>query len=184
VENVEEGVTKMKDLLDKVRKLRREATQEEIQALINDLGDTPSIPVLEEVLKHYKAVERNILTKDLLEWMQENDLEKFENDEVRVQIATYVSAKVQDTDAAFSWLNSRQYGDLIKDTLDFPKGELSSEVEDTLASLGISYTKKSGIHPQSLKKIISDRLKEGEDIPSEDDGIVVNYYDECRIKEK
>jgi hypothetical protein len=174
----------MKDLLDKVRKLRRDATPEEVQALINDLGEVPSIPVLEEVLKYYKQVERDILTKDLLEWMQENDMDKFENEEVRVQIATYVSAKVNDPDAAFSWLESHQYGDLIKDTLDFPKGELSSEVEDTLASLGVSYSKKSGIHPQSLKKIISDRLKAGEDLPDEDHGIAVNYYDECKVKEK
>lgn len=174
----------MKDLLDKVRRLRKEATPEEVQALINNLGESPSIPVLEEVLKHYKAVERGILAGDLLEWMRENDLEKFENEEVRVSITPYVSAKVEDSDAAFSWLNAHQYGDLIKDTLDFPKGELSSEVEDTLASLGISYTKKSGIHPQSLKKIISDRLKAGEDIPGEDDGIIVNFYDECKVKEK
>lgn len=174
----------MKDLLDKVRKLRREATPEEVQALINDLGETPSIPVLEEILKHYKQVERDILTKDLLEWMQENDMDKFENEEVRVQIATYVSAKVQDTDAAFSWLNQNQYGDLIKDTLDFPKGELTDEIVSLLNQQGVSYSQKSGIHPQSLKKIISDRLKAGENLPDEDDGITVNYYDECKVKEK
>lgn len=174
----------MKDLLDKVRRLRREATPEEVQALVNDLGDTPSIPVLEEVLKHYKAVERGILAGDLLEWMRENDLEKFENEEVRVSITPYVSAKVEDPDAAFSWLNSRQYGDLIKDTLDFPKGELTDEIMSLLNQQGLSYTKKSGIHPQSLKKIISDRLKAGEDIPGEDDGITVNFYDECKVREK
>lgn len=174
----------MKDLLDKVRKLRREATPPEVQSLINDLGETPSIPVLEEVLKHYKEVERQILTNDLLEWMRENDMDKFENEEVRVQIATYVSAKVQDTDAAFSWLNQHQYGDLIKDTLDFPKGELSDEILESLNQAGVSYTQKSGIHPQSLKKIISDRLKAGENLPDEDDGITVNYYDECKVKEK
>ena len=174
----------MKDLLERVRRLRREATPDEVQALINDLGETTSIAVLEEVLKHYKRIERVILSGDLLEWMRENDLEQFENDEVRVKIKPYVSAKVEDAQAAFSWLESRQYGDLIKDTLDFAKGELSREIEDTLASLGVSYTKKSGIHPQSLKKIISDRLKAGEDLPCDEDGILVNFYDECEVKEK
>lgn len=174
----------MKDLLLKVRNLRRDANPQEIEALINDLGDTPSIAVLEEVLKHYKNTERQILTNDLLEWMRENDLESFENEDFKVSIATYVSAKVEDPEAAFSWLQSRQYGDLIKDTLDFPKGELTDEVMSLLNQQGVSYTQKSGIHPQSLKKIVSDRLKAGEDIPSEDDGIVVNFFDECRVKEK
>lgn len=174
----------MKDLINKVKLLRREANPAEVQALINDLGPTPSIAVLEEVLKHYKRVEKGILSNDLLEWMRENDLEKFENDDVRVSIKPYVSAKVNDPDSAFEWLENNQYGDLIKDTLDFPKGELSREVLELLDQQGLSYNKKSGIHPQSLKKIISDRLKSGEDIPSEDNGIEVKFYDECVVKEK
>lgn len=175
---------RVKDLLIKVRNLQREATQEEVQSLINDLGVTPSISVLEEVTKHYKEVVRGILTKDLLEWMRENDMDMFENEDVKVSVATYVSAKVQDSEKAFQWLNSRQYGDLIKDTLEFGKGEFSVEVAKAIEQFGVSYTKKSGIHPQSLKKIISDRLKAGDDLPEQEDGIEVNYFDECRIKEK
>ena len=174
----------MKDLLDKVRKLRREENQEEVTALINDLGATPSIPVLEAVLKHYKAVEREILTTDLLEWMQENDQTTFETDTEKVSIATYVSAKVKYTDAAFGWLISNQYGDLIKDTLDFPKGEFNDQAKAALESLGVSYTMKSGIHPQSLKKIMSDRLKAGSALPDEEYGFNINYFDEVRIKNK
>jgi hypothetical protein len=174
----------MKDLLDQIRALRKEATQEEVDQLIAILGDTTSIPVLEIVLSHYKAKEKAILEGDLLEWMRENDLEKFENEDVKVNIATYVSAKVANPDGAFSWLESHEYGDLIKDTLDFPKGEFNADVEYALGQLGASYTKKSGIHPQSLKKIMSDRLKSGEDLPSEDDGIALNFYDLCVVKGK
>ena len=133
---------------------------------------------------HYKAKEKAILEGDLLEWMRENDLEKFENEDVKVNIATYVSAKVENPDGAFSWLEEHGYSDLIKDTLDFPKGEFNSEVENTLAQLGVSYSKKSGIHPQSLKKIMSDRLKSGEDLPDEDNGITLNFYDLCQVKDK
>jgi len=174
----------MKDLLTKVRALQRKSTLQEVEALIKDLGELPSIEVLEEVLAHYKESLRETLSKDLLEWMQENDMDMFENEDVRVSIATYVSAKVKDPDLAFAWLNSHQYGDLIKDTLDFQKGELSAEIEKALESLGASYTKKSGIHPQSLKKIMSDRLKTGDDLPYPEDGIDVSYFDECKVKEK
>ena len=174
----------MKDLLDRLKGFRKEATQEEVAQLIAILGDTTSIPVLEEVLKHYKAEEKAILTGDLLEWMRENDLEKFENEDVKVYIDTYVSAKVDDPNAAFRWLEDHQYGDLIKDTLDFPKGEFTVEAESLLEELGVSYTKKSGIHPQSLKKIMADRLRAGESLPDEDAGFKLSFYDECKVKEK
>lgn len=174
----------MKDLLERVREFRREATEGEVAQLIAILGETTSIPVLEEALAHYKREEKAILTGDLLEWMRENDLERFENEDVKVDISTYVSAKVDDADSAFRWLEANQYGDLIKDTLDFPKGEFTPEAEHLLSELGVSYSKKSGIHPQSLKKIMSDRLKAGETLPSEDSGIKINFYDECRVKGK
>jgi len=119
-----------------------------------------------------------------LEWMQENDQTTFETDTEKVSIATYVSAKVKDTDAAFGWLIRNQYGDLIKDTLDFPKGEFSDQAKAALESLGVSYTMKSGIHPQSLKKIMSDRLKAGSALPDEEYGFNINYFDEVRIKNK
>jgi len=174
----------MKDLLEKIEAFRKKSTQGEVDQLVTILGETTSIPVLEEVLKHYKAKEKEILTGDLLEWMQENDLTTFETDDYKITIATYVSAKIADPFSAFKWLEDHQYGDLIKDTLDFPKGEFSDEVAKRLEDLGVSYTKKSGIHPQSLKKIMSDRLSSGEPMPEEDTGIAINYYDECKVKEK
>jgi hypothetical protein len=126
----------MKDLLDQIRALRKEATQEEVDQLIAILGDTTSIPVLEIVLSHYKAKEKAILEGDLLEWMRENDLEKcLTNEDVKVNIATYVSAKVENPDGAFSWLEEHGYSDLIKDTLDFPKGEFNADVEYALGQL-------------------------------------------------
>lgn len=174
----------MKQLLEKVKLLNREPSEKEVSAFINGLGETVSIPLLEATLKHYKQVEKEILSKDLLEWMQENDMHTFENEDMKVSIVTYINAKIEDPEAAFEWLQKNQYGDLIKDTLDFPKGELSPEVEKYLESLGLTYSKKSGVHPQSLKKIMSDRLNSGEMLPDEDEGFKINYYDECKVKEK
>jgi hypothetical protein len=172
---------KMRDLLDRIRELRRIPSSEEVDQLLTE--DMLSIPLLEALLKARKAEEKEILTGPLLEWMQENDQLSFETEDGhKVSIATYVSAKVEDADEAFKWLEERQYGDLIKDTLEFPKGEFTDELARALEEHGASYSKKSGIHPQSLKKIISDRLKAGEDLPSEDDGFVVNYYDEAKVK--
>ena len=172
----------MKDLLDRIRVLRAIPREAEIVATLE--LDSFSIPLLEELLKRRKAEEREILTGSLLEWMNENNQTLFENDDVKVAISTYVSAKVEDADAAFKWLEENQYGDLIKDTLDFPKGELTQEIMDMLDAQGASYAKKSGIHPQTLKKVIADRLKAEEALPDEDAGFLINYFDECKVKAK
>lgn len=174
----------MRDLVDRVLEFDKPATDDAVAAIKDFLGETTSLAALEQALKEYKADRDRILTGDLLEWMRENDLEMFENEDVKVKITTYVSPKIKDDEQAFKWLTDNEYGDLIKDTLAFPKGELTEEVEAELAERGLSYTKKSGIHHQSLKKIISDRLKAGESLPSEDDGMDLTFYDICDVKER
>ena len=177
----------MNDLLKRVREFSAPANESDVQGIINHMenwfSNEPSIKTLEAVLKHYKEELKQILSKDLLEWMQENDQVTFETEDVKVSIKTYVSAKMLDPTFGFQWLIANEYGDLIKDNLEFPKGELTPEAEGKLEELGLSYVKKSGIHPQSLKKIMSDRLNSGEMLPDEDTGIKVGYYDECVVKE-
>lgn len=178
-----------KELREKAAELNGPVDSGLVQRIIKYLGEQDLSPVsinsLEAVVDHFKKQLKDILGKDLLEWMNENDLTSFEDDDFKVSIKTYVSSKVVNPDAAFKWLNENQYGDLIKDTLDFPKGELTEEVEAFLDEQGLSYTKKSGIHPQSLKKIMSTRLQDGEELPDADEhGIAINYYDECAVKAK
>lgn len=174
----------MKDMLETIKGLRKPANSEHVAYLIKQLGDAPSIATIEEVLKHYKRVEKKLLSEDLLDWMMENDQMNFETEDLKVSIKTYVTAKLADEFHGFKWLMENGYGDLIKTSVDFPKGEFTDQARDTLESMGLSFTLKEGIHHQSLKKIISDRLDAGDDLPDEDNGIKVSYYDECVIKEK
>jgi len=183
----------MNELLERAVALTCKSTESEAAEALLHMEDRfgADIPVslLEEMVKIQKKQLKQILGKDLLEWMQENDQTSFETEDVKVSIKTYVSAKMLDPIVGFKWLTEHQYGDLIKDNLEFPKGELTPEAEGKLEELGLSYVKKSGIHPQSLKKIISDRLKAGEELPWSDDddigdGIKVGYFDECVVKEK
>lgn len=174
----------MNKMLEKIKCFNRPVDQKTFDWLTENLGEAPSIKTLEAVVKYYKEQHKKILTKDLLEWMQEHDQYSFETDDLKVSIKTYVSAKMLNPESGFQWLINNQYGDLIKDNLEFPKGELTPEAEGALEEMGLSFVKKSGIHPQSLKKIMSDRLKAGEMLPDEDDGVSVNYYDECVVKEK
>ena len=177
----------MKDLLEKIKAFNRVPIESEVDAYIDAFDPDTPIALLEEVVKHFKAARKKILTGDLLEWMQENDLTTFENEDFKVKIVVYVKAGIdkENPDAvehAFKWLEDNEYGDLIKDTLDLARGEFTDEVADALEGLGVSYTKKSGIHPQTLKKVMSDRLKSEEELPTEDDGFEIDYYDECNVK--
>ena len=177
----------MKDLLERIKVLNYQPTEHEVEAFVHNYGPEVSIALLEEAVKHFKAARKKILTGDLLEWMQENDQTLFENEDVQVRIVTYVKAGIDKENPnavvlAFKWLEDNEYGDLIKDTLDLARGEFTDEVADALEGLGVSYTKKSGIHPQTLKKVMSDRLKSEEELPTEDDGFEIDYYDECNVK--
>jgi hypothetical protein len=179
----------MKDLLERIKVLNRKTTEEEVAGFVEDLGTDYSIDLLEEAIKVYKARRKKILTGDLLEWMQENDLTTLETDDFKVTIRTFVKAGIDKENPeaefkAFKWLEDNMYGDMIKDTLDLAKGEFTDEVGEALEKLGVSYTKKSGIHPQTLKKVMSDRLKAEEDLPNEDDGFAIDFFDECNVKER
>lgn len=174
----------MNDLLKRVISFDKPANAAHVKGLIKQLGESPSLSTLTAVIDYYKAEKKQILSKDLLEWMQEEDQILFETEEVKVKINTFVSAKMMDPEQGFKWLVDREYGDLIKDTLAFPKGELTPDDENKLTEMGLSYIKKSGIASAALKKIMSDRLKDGEMLPDEEDGIKVGYYDECVVKEK
>ena len=174
----------MKELLEKIQSFRKPVNQEHVDLLIDKLGDAPSIATLEAVVKYYKNEQRRLLSEDLLEWMMEKDITNFESDEYKVSIKTYINAKMADPIRGFHWLMENQYGDLIKTSVDFPKGEFTAEAQGVLEEMGLSFSRKDGVHPQTLKKVMSDRLEAGESLPDEDNGIKVSYYDECLVKEK
>jgi hypothetical protein len=171
----------MKKLLDEVKWLKSTEDERIVQDL---LTSAPSIADLEAALKIQKKRLKDILSKDLLEWMNEQDMTSLETEDFKVAIKTYVSATMNDPIKGFNWVIENGYGDLIKTTVAFPRGEFTEEIESAIEEMGASFTCKDGIAPQSLKKIVSDRLEAGESLPDEDQGIKVSYYDECRVSEK
>jgi hypothetical protein len=181
---------KVKEQLDRVIALEAKANEEDVKLLVKKLKNAKSqlkdisVKSLEEVAKYFKEEARLLKTKELLDWMNENDQVSFETDKHKADIKTYVSSKIEDEEKAFKWLTSHDYGDLIKDNLAFPKGELTKEIEKTFEEMGLSYTKKSNIHPQTLKKVMSDRLEGGEELPDEEAGFKINYYDLVQVKGK
>lgn len=173
----------IKDYLKTIQELRRETTELEVKGFISQLGTSFSIKLLEEAVKHYKAIDQGIVSKGLLEDLDDMEIDTFENDQVKAKIKLSVSASIKDKDAGYKWLEQYGYGDLLKDTIDFPKGELTPEVVDLMEEQGLSYTRKTSIHSASLKKIMKDRFEAGEELP-EEDTIKVSHFSFVEIKEK
>lgn len=149
-----------------------------VNAIENEFGKYPSIKLLEDVINHYKLKRHALVTQLIPELMQQMGVKKVTTvDGVPVDIRKEVNVKIEGKDKIklIQWLIDEGYGDYIKDTLKFGKGELDDEIESYLKSKGKSYEKDSGIHPMSLKKIISDRIEDEEQLPSEDMAEILTF---------
>jgi hypothetical protein len=177
----------IKKYLNQIQELRRETTSNEIEDLIRYLDDyfqgLPPIKLLEETIKHYKAIDQSIISQGLLEDLDDMEIDTFENDNIKAKIKLSVSASIKDKERGYRWLEDFGYGDLLKDTLAFPKGELNKESVDFMEKQGLSYVRKTSIHSASLKKIMKDRFEAGEELP-EEDLIKVSHFSFVEIKEK
>ena len=173
----------LKENLETWEKLNRDFTDEQWAFCMKMFRETPPIKLFEALVKHYKAINQKIITESLLSDMEENDLTKFENDSVKVVIKQKVSTKTVDKMALLQWLESNGYEDVITEVLSFPKGELKAEDLVLLEEKGLSFTREGSAPPASVKKIITDRLAEGEELPGED-VIAVSYFDMAEVKRK
>lgn len=146
------------------------------------LGEYPPIKLIEDVLSYYKKKRHILTTVDIPNIMSQMGIKKATTlDELQVVVQPEVSCEVKDKEKLMSWAIDNLYGDYIKDTLKFGKGELDQEVEEFLQAKGKSYEKDSGIHPMSLKKIISDRIKDEEKLP--DESIIdIKVFNRAKIK--
>lgn len=150
--------------------------------IVNGLPEYPPIKLLEDVLSYYKTKRHTLVTKDIPSVMQQMGINKATTiDGLSVKVDAEVSIKEVNKIKLMNWATEHGYEDLIKTSLKFGKGDFNQDIETYLAEQGISYEKDSGIHPQSLKKIIRDRIEAQEELPSED-LIEVKTFNIAKIK--
>ena len=74
-------------------------------------------------------------------------------------------------EAAFTWLRDHDLGDIIKRdiTVTFGQGEdnKASEYANLAQGQGYEPVQKIGVHPQTLKAIVRERLESGREMPSD-----------------
>ena len=157
-----ESVTQIdaaKTLSDKVLKLK-------------DLED--EIANAEESIKRLKEQAQILSQVEIPAMMQEMHITKLKlKDGESVEVKPFYSAAIipEVQEQAFTWLRNNGLGDIIKNdiTVTFGRGEDNKAVQYAVLARGQGFepVQKVGVHPQTLKAVVRERIESGQDMPSD-----------------
>ena len=148
-----------KTLSDKVLKLK-------------DLED--EIANAEESINKLKEQARILSQVEIPLMMQEMHITKLKlKDGESVEVKPFYSASIvpEVQEQAFEWLRNNGLGDIIKNdiTVTFGRGEDNKAVKytDLARGQGFEPVQKIGVHTQTLKAVVRERLEAGQEMPSD-----------------
>ena len=148
-----------KTLSDKVIELKR--IEDEIQ------NAEESISKLKEQAKTLSQFE----IPKMMEEMHITKLKLKDGESVEIKKIYGASIPQQHQEAAFTWLRENGLGDIIKNdiTVTFGRGEdnKASEYATLAQGQGFEPVQKIGVHPQTLKAVVRERLESGREMPSD-----------------
>ena len=129
---------------------------------------------LEAQVKETKKELLKLTDEDLPGLLHEMGLAKFaleDGSEVSVKPTYGASIKVDNREAAFEWLRTNGYDDIIKNSVScsFGRGEdeLAAQFSRMAAEQGYVPENKTEVHPQTLKAWVKERVETGEEFPME-----------------
>lgn len=151
------------DLLARIHKAGRDLRRE-----------LDAIEQAELVLKQLKLRAADLSERILPELMDEADgLNSFSGNGFTITIKEDVRASDSEKGRAerHTWLRKQGHGGVIKHKVDveFGAGEDQEAVEfiRVAEQMGVDYTEKSAVHPQTLAALVRELLREGKDCPME-----------------
>ena len=157
-----ESVTQIdaaKTLSDKVLKLK-------------DLED--EIANAEESINKLKEQARILSQIEIPIMMQEMHITKLKlKDGESVEVKPFYSASIapEVQEQAFTWLRNNGLGDIIKNdiTVTFGRGEDNKAAQYAVLARGQGFepVQKVGVHAQTLKAVVRERIESGQDMPSD-----------------
>ena len=139
---------------------------------LKDLED--EIANAEQSVKKLKEKAKQVSTVEIPAMMDEMQITKLklkdgESVEIKKIYGAYISPDQQE--AAFTWLRNNGLGDIIKNdiTVTFGKGEDNKAAEYAVHAKGQWYepVQKIGVHPQTLKAMVRERLEANQDVTSD-----------------
>ena len=139
---------------------------------LKDLED--EIANAEESLKKLKEKAKVVSSVEIPAMMDDMQITKLklkdgESVEIKKIYGAYIPPEQQE--AAFTWLRNNNLGDIIKNdiTVTFGKGEDNKAAEYAVLAKGQGYepVQKIGVHPQTLRAMVRERLEANQDVPSD-----------------
>ena len=128
----------------------------------------------EESLSKLKEKARYISNVEVPQMMEEMHITKLKlKDGESVEIKKIYGASIApgNPDKAFTWLRNNGLGDIIKNdvTVTFGRGEDNKAADYAVLARGQGYepVQKIGVHPQTLKAVVRERLESGQEMPSD-----------------
>ena len=148
-----------KSLSDKVIELRN------LEDQIKNAED--SVSKLKEKQKTLSQFE----IPTMMEEMHITKLKLKDGESVEIKKIYGASIPVDKQQEAFTWLRAHDLGDIIKNdiTVTFGRGEdnKASEYATLAQGQGFEPVQKIGVHPQTLKAVVRERLESGQEMPSD-----------------
>jgi hypothetical protein len=169
-------------LITQLNELEKPSDQESLDSLIAHLGSFPSISVIEEALKYFKAKRDIIERTDIPLTLAEYGVRKVEMaDGTSVHIDTFYETRQGNKELLADWVESNGYSDIIKDTLAFSKGEVDPQLLSFLSEGTYSFTRDSSINSQTLKKVLKDHVAAGGELPPSE-AVQVTIFESAVVK--
>ena len=107
----------------------------------------------------------------MMEEMHITKLKLKDGESVEIKKIYGASIPQEHQEAAFTWLRNNDLGDIIKNdiTVTFGRGEDNKAAEYAVLAQGQGYepVQKIGVHPQTLKAVVRERLESGREMPSD-----------------
>ena len=128
----------------------------------------------EESLSKLKEKTRYISQIEVPKMMEEMHVTKLKlKDGEIIEITKIYGASISpdNQEKAFTWLRNNGLGDIIKNdiTVTFGRGEDNKAATYAVLARGQGYepVQKIGVHPQTLKAVVRERLEAGQEMPSD-----------------
>jgi hypothetical protein len=128
----------------------------------------------EEGVKKLKEQARIISELEIPSMMKEMNITKLKlSDGESVEVGKFYSASIpaEKQDEAFTWLRNNGLGDIIKNdiTVTFGRGEDNKAAQYAVLARGQGFepVQKIGVHAQTLKALVRERIEAGLDVPSD-----------------
>ena len=152
-------IDQTKDLSNKVIELRNLEDQ---------------IAASENHTKDLKEKAKQLSNFDIPKMMEEMNIKKLKlKDGASIEVKPFYGARIpaEKQELAFNWLRENGLGDIIKRDVivTFGQGEdnKASEYANLAQGQGYEPVQKIGVHPQTLKAVVRERLESGREMPSD-----------------